>query len=279
MLRRRTNRRRYGAKRRTRTYRRTSTNYRRRRVTRRPMMTRKRILNITSIKKHDNMLTSYRPIGQAVPTRATGLTTGTGFASLFMPSARALSQVDSGESHRQRQTIYARGYKENVAINISGGGGWKWRRIVFTLKSNILYNQTGDSVPYYDEGTSSAGSMERVINLVGGTQFARLREILFDGTEGVDWQDSYIAKVDTSRVTLISDKTTLFNPGNESGQARNFKFWYPLNKNLMYEDDESGSSVATSYTSVESKIGMGDLYVFDLCNLQYPSQAARIGSR
>lgn len=37
-----------------------------------------------------------------------------------------------------------------------------------------------------------------------------------------------------------------------------------MNKNLVYDDDESGDQEATSYQSVESKAGMGDYYVLDL---------------
>lgn len=37
-----------------------------------------------------------------------------------------------------------------------------------------------------------------------------------------------------------------------------------MNKNLVYDDDESGEQEQGAYTSVDSKAGMGDYYVLDL---------------
>lgn len=37
-----------------------------------------------------------------------------------------------------------------------------------------------------------------------------------------------------------------------------------MNKNLVYNDDEAGTSESTGYYSVDSKAGMGDYYVLDL---------------
>lgn len=233
-------------------------------------MSRKRILNITSNKKHDNVPTAVRAPGASTTTPGP-ITVGTGFASLFMPSARAMSDEDSGMAHRQKQTIFARGYKERVSFNVTGGGAWKWRRIVFSMKGAQLFNQPGDSIPFQDVSSTLIGNMQRVINTLPNAQYVRVRDYLFDGTEGSDWTDQYTAKVDTQRVTLHSDKTRVFNIGNESGKTNTFNMWTPLNKNIVYDEDESGASTPISYTSVNSKAGMGDLYVYDLVTLIIPS--------
>ena len=59
-----------------------------------------------------------------------------------MPSARPLGPAnDVGESTRQRRDTFSVGYKERVQVDIHGGGVWKWRRVVFTMKGDQLYNK------------------------------------------------------------------------------------------------------------------------------------------
>lgn len=69
------------------------------------------------------------------------ITVGNGFASLFSPSARRLCHSSQGESTRERQVTFSVGYKERVEVVITGGGVWKWRRIVFTYKGTGLWDQ------------------------------------------------------------------------------------------------------------------------------------------
>ena len=134
-------RRRYGARRRPRRrpiLRRSRRSYRSRPRTGRRRYagrtSRRRILNITSVKKRDNMLCMVATPGQARPNIGP-ITTQSGFASLFIPTARWLAPAnDMGQSMRQRETTYAVGYKERLQIDISGGGVWKWRRVVFAYK-------------------------------------------------------------------------------------------------------------------------------------------------
>lgn len=95
-------------------------------------------MNVAAIKKHDNMLANVQsPEGGVTPGP---IITGTGFASLFMPSARKLGHDAAGESTRERQVTFSVGYKERVEVNILGGGVWKWRRLVFTFKGSQLYD-------------------------------------------------------------------------------------------------------------------------------------------
>lgn len=193
-----------------------------------------------------------------------GLGTSTGFASLFMPSARALSSLSSVESHRSSTNTYAVGYREAVSINCRTGGIWKWRRVVFSSKDPVFYNQTGDNIPWTDQGTLGNGSMTRSISLLPTPQYIRVRDVLFDGQEGVDWADQFLAKVDTTRVTLHSDKTTTINPGNETGKAMTRRFYYPLKHNIVYDEDEAGETKSTGYLSVGSKLGMGNVMIYDV---------------
>ena len=208
------------------------------------------------------------------PTNPGPITTGTGFTSLYMPSARILAQTAQGEASRERQLVYAVGYKETCQVDILGGGVWKWRRVVFTFKGDWLYG--GDvtwTEPYYDKSTDPASTdMARLIAQPTPDQHNRIKTILWDGGEGVDWSSEFTAKVDTSRITPLYDRTVTFNPRNESGYSRTFKMWHPIRKNIMYSDDEDGISAGRGfYVSTDGKPGVGDVYVYDIAYLAVPA--------
>lgn len=233
-------------------------------------MSRRRILNITATKKHDNMRPVVVPAtGPLVPGP---LVTTNGFASLYCPSARPLSE-SAADNQRTRPKTFSTGYKERLTVSVRTGAVWRWRRIVFTTKDTRFYDQVGDLVPWLDQAPGADRSnMARGIHLVAGQQYVRIRDILYDGQEGVDWSNEFTAKVDTTRVTLLSDKTRTINPGNETGATRMYNCWYPTRKNLVYDDDESGSTKAANYISTRSKLGMGDLMVYDVvvCAINAP---------
>jgi hypothetical protein len=88
--------------------------------------------------------------------------------------------------------------------------------------------------------------------------------IIFKGAKGVDWNDPIVAPVDTRRVSLKYDKCITVRSGNANGAVLEKKLWHGMNKNLVYDDDETGDSESTSYSSVDSKPGMGDYYVLDI---------------
>lgn len=201
--------------------------------------------------------------------------TGTGFASLFMPSARKLGHDAAGEATRERQVTFSVGYKERVEVNILGGGVWKWRRLVFAFKGKRLYDQDVTwSLPWYDKSVDPEGcDMARVIAQPTTEQHQAIREVLWDGTEGIDWTSEFTAKPDTSRITPFFDRTFTFNPRNESGFSRTFRFWHRTGKNIVYDEDEEGGAPAApgAYVSVEGKPGMGDLFVYDIAFLAVPA--------
>nr|QJB18683.1 MAG: capsid protein [Genomoviridae sp.]QXN75676.1 MAG: capsid protein [Genomoviridae sp.] len=234
---------------------------------------RRRILNVAAIKKHDNMLPFVRsPDGDL---SIGPIQVGTGFTSLFMPSARKLGHDAAGESTRERQLTYSVGYKERVEVNILGGGVWKWRRLVFTYKGDALYG--GDPTwnqPFHNKATDPEGcDMVRLIAQPTTDQRQEIRRIIWDGTEGLDWSSEFTAKPDTSRITPLYDRIFTFNPRNESGYSRSFRFWHRTGKNLIYDEDEQGGAphAPGSFVSVAGKPGMGDLYVYDIVYLAVPA--------
>lgn len=233
-------------------------------------------MNIAAIKKHDNMMPVTR---NADGTIVNGpISTQSGFSSLYMPSARKLAPTAAGESTRARQQTFSVGYKERVQIDCYGGGVWKWRRVVFSLKGTALFEDPNEewNDPYLDRSTDPEGcDMVRLINQPTANQSSLIRSFLWDGTENVDWTSEFTAKVDTSRVTPHYDRTYTFNPRNESGFSRTFRMWHPTRKNLIYSEDEEGGLPNGQgwYLSTPGRPGMGDLYVYDIMYLVVQSAA------
>ncbi len=115
-------------------YRRKSGYYPRIRVRRRPM-TKRRILNVTSKKKQDNMLPyvqNAQGAGQALGPIVIPSTGVTSF--IFSPTARNYDPIGDTTSTRNSQTIFARGFKEKISMRMSDGTAWRWRRIIFAAK-------------------------------------------------------------------------------------------------------------------------------------------------
>lgn len=221
-------------------------------------MTKRRILNVTSTKKQDNML-PYVQLGDGTG-QAIGPTTvpsAGGGAYIFSPSARTFDNTGNTPMARNSQTTYVRGFKEKISMRMSDGAGWRWRRIVFAAKGLGTAN-TGR--PYLDTSSGYARVMTRIS---GSTFYDNLVAILFKGTYNVDWSNPYTAKVDTQRVTLLSDKSRTIGNGNTSPRYLKHQQWYPINKNIVYGDEEAGGLVTGNLYSTTSKAGIGDIYVLD----------------
>jgi len=241
-------------------------------------MSKKRVLNLTSRKKKDTMLTfsNTTNLGASqTPANAPYYVTGAGASfSLWAATARDLTPGSSGlatvgnESTRTATTCYMRGVSEKIRIQTSSGLPWFHRRICFTYKGDDPFrtSYTGDTGGAQQYIETSAG-MSRLwfnnninntpnyLNNVYGT--------LFRGEQGSDWADVLTAHVATRRVTLKFDKTWTMQSGNTNGIVRERKLWHPMNKNLVYDDDESALTESTRYFSANTKAGMGDYYIAD----------------
>ncbi|UDN67433.1 capsid protein [robinz virus RP_384] len=252
------------------------------RYKKRSPMTKRRILNVTSTKKRDTMLTYTNSTSGTqsggttyaadVPAIITG-GQGVNQASAFLWCATARDNtVSSGntkgtrfdQSARTSTSPYMIGLKEAIEIQVSTGMPWQWRRICFTIKGTLgLTYNTGFSV-----ATETSNGWVRVLNQVagdpGGGQQYLLFERLFRGQNTADWNDPMTAKVDNTRVTLKYDKTCSLASGNEDGFIRKYNRWHDMHKSLVYNDDELGGAEASQNFSTLGKAGMGDYYVLDL---------------
>lgn len=237
------------------------------------------VLNTTSIKKSDTLVTAAAD-GQNVPTigvEAYALAAPSFFGSspapfspniyLWCPTQRPMSVAQQNASVlRTSSEPYYRGLKENITIRTNSPVEWQWRRIVFTLKGGpILSNGTGISVQ-----SPQQARLFRNISRESGTGnasyplYTALLSLLFRGGIGVDYTSVFTARTDTSRVSIMYDKTMNIKSGNQNGRIVTKRFWHPINKTLYYNDNENADTIQTTNVSTVGKPGMGDMYVLDL---------------
>nr|UTM74957.1 capsid protein [Tick-associated circular DNA virus] len=253
-----------------------------RRSTRARPMSKKSILNTTSRKKRDTMLTVTNTApgsGGPLPSLTSPVLVVSaefGHVSCWNATARDLS-LSSGpigsvaqEAVRTSSTCYMRGLSENIRLGTSTDCAWFWRRICFTLRGSAFRTTAnGDSpvTPYatFSENSNGIGRLwlNQNINTMGNT-IAVQQGVLFRGAANVDWRDLITAPVDNTRVDLKYDKTRTIRSGNSRGVVREYKMWHPMNKNLVYADDEAGDVMIPNNFSVEDKRGMGDYYIVDI---------------
>lgn len=205
----------------------------------------------------------------------------TGYAySLWNATARSLSTGQAGanlymdKTDRTSTTCYMRGLREVLRIQTSSGLPWVWRRICFTTKDDLFTASVpGDASPtqpqrtYFDNATANTGMMRSWFNIqINNTPNTRdtYNSVIFKGAEGRDWSNILNAKTDETRIRTMSDTSKALHTGNQSGYFATHKRWYPMNKNLVYNDDESGAAMTTSYTSTQARPGMGDYYILDI---------------
>lgn len=170
---------------------------------------------------------------------------------------------------RTSQTCYMRGLSEKLRIQTNSSVPWLHRRICFTIKGDAFVNTyTGDSTllttPYNDlSGVGMRRLWQNLSVVTAPGLYAALIGTIFRGASDKDWTDVFTAPIDSSRITLKYDKTRTYSSGNQAGFVKRINMWHPMNKNLVYDDDENGETNTSSYRSVDGKAGMGDYYVLD----------------
>nr|QVW56581.1 MAG: capsid protein [Gemycircularvirus] len=243
--------------------------YRRTKKISRPM-TKKRILNTTSRKKRDEMLPFFQNgKGASGASGPAQFTAATGAVFCWAATARDFTINTSGATGpvsypaaRTATRCYMVGLKETIEIQTSTGLPWQWRRICFTKKGPLglvaapeLETSYGEQRVLYNYNSGQSADLTDTQTLFG---------LLFNGTYGVDWTESLIAKTDKNRVTVKFDQTTTVSSGNASGKLFKKSMWMPMRSTLVYDDDESGMVETGSKYSTTGRAGMGDYYVVDI---------------
>lgn len=226
-------------------------------------MSTKAILNLTSTKKRDTMIGSVltasggTPItgGYSMQASTTGI-----YAFLWTATARGRSGVDN-DATRTQATCFMKGLKENLTLETSDGQSWAWRRICFKAKLG----------PNPIAAYSGGAGIQRIIFPINQsslaadiTTWATLRSDIFKGAQDTDWNDFMLAPTDNRRVDICYDRKRTIKSGNAEAVRIEPKIWHPMNKNLVYDDDENGAVTTAQPFSVLDKRGMGDYYVLDI---------------
>jgi len=169
---------------------------------------------------------------------------------IWCPSYRPRS-TGNGDAQRNASSVFFRGISERMSIQVGAGGFWQWRRIVFSTKG--LRPESS----FQEVGTSLRRTMAPFFE---NTFIARL----FQGTQGVDWISILFAKTDKNRVHVISDRTRTIAPRTTGNHLHTYKAWVPINKTLVYDDEENGSLKDASGWSSNGIAGYGDIFFFDI---------------
>jgi len=238
-------------------------------------MSTRALLNKTSQKKRDNML-SYtntqfdnpfspdylqggaimrRPVGVILPDEFVYVWNATGRPSDTSTNARG-SKIDT--SLRTSEAIYAVGLKERIQLETNNAAPWEWRRICFTSKDD--FNQADPDTSAYFRRTSNG--MVRLLRAEQESTY--MIDELFDGERNTDWLSMITAPLSRKHYSIMYDKTRVLRSGNQAGVTHNFKMWHPMRKNIVYKGEQTGENMTDSAVSVDGKAGMGNYYVVDI---------------
>lgn len=237
-------------------------------------MTSKRILNLTSRKKKDTMLC----VSNTTPTTPSGSTNYQAAPAVLNAGGTYMfpwicTWRDNGgqgtiydDAVRSATTCYMRGLKEKLNLVSNDGTQWLWRRICFTYKGGDFYGKTASG---YTLAVQTANGFQRLVNDINNAGSAgqplrtELLNVMFRGGNTIDWNNVFTAPLNTTRISVKYDKTTSLSSGNAAGKNMIFNRWHPMNKNLVYDDDEDGVETSPGAASTGGKPGMGDYYVID----------------
>lgn len=249
--------------------------YTRKRKARMTRRTKRAVLDVTTRKKRDSMMpyTNTTPANQAGGTgyvnMAAVITGGYAIDRPFIWCATARDRTTNGTNAgttadiatRTTSSPYMVGLAEKIQIAVGDGTPWQWRRICFTAKDfyTLFPNTSGFNL--YTE--SSAGYMRVLNKLPTDLMRDNLENYLFKGKKFTDWTNQMTAPTDNSRLTIKYDRTRTIASGNQSGMIRTYKCYHSMNKNLYYDEDESGGGQDANPFSAPGKGGMGDFYVVD----------------
>lgn len=174
----------------------------------------------------------------------------------------------SYEAYRTSTSTYVKGFSQTYTIIPSSSTCWWHRRIMFATKrlfggsaavSASIGAQVGpnstSNLPMRDLGNITEGPYDELRNDV--------LEELFAGTGGIDWISPFRASTDKRKVTVISDRSFNYSSSNEVPKPRVIRVYDAINKSLVYADEQNGLDMAPVPYSVNTKVGVGNIYVLD----------------
>lgn len=289
-------------------YRRRLAYRRRRRFTRRPYRkrpayrkrtrrvtkyTKRAILNTTSRKKRDHMLQTYKPSVTQSPTGVGSIAFGPSVsaATRWWAYGWIASARDNGttagtfgsvydESTRTASTCYIKGLKERVQLRCNNGHAFLWRRLVFAFTGQEIIRDQASAVFgtmwNRDDTHGYTRATTQLLPSIGSDAtyaWNQMASIIFRGVANVDWNNITTAPIDNTRIKVLHDQTIRVVPQTADGLTNIYHKWHPINKNLVYNDDEvGGGKIPGIVLSANNRQSCGDIYVVDMFDVGSPEE-------
>lgn len=205
------------------------------------------ILNVTSVKKRDKMCLALVGSDGSVTAKASQVyNIGASTQQLFISAASYKERINnSNEASRNQRQVYLRGIAERVRweTNASSAPMIVRRMVVSgTPRIDLTTGVTNETT----QPTHVVANGIHFIGLGTGEMNINVAEVLFAGTFGRDWVDGAVAKIDARRWKIHSDKSYVVKSGNQSEAIMNRRFYDPINRTIQYDDEENGTDVNTS---------------------------------
>lgn len=214
------------------------------------MMSKRRVIDLASTKKKDNM--ALHDYNTPANTQVTVPGGPIGTIRNYLWAATARDRQDTVyQAARSTDRVYWKGISETLSLTCTTSQSWKWRRIVFENKG------------YRPENTYtelSNGNYRRTWNPTIPTGLA---DKLFEGKQATDWTSVMTAKPDSDWAKIHYDKTRVLKSGNDAAHEHPFKMYLPIEKMMVYDEDENGGAIESQYWATTGIKGMGDLYIAD----------------
>lgn len=237
-----------GSKRRTR--KKTARKSSKKKYAKRAKVTNRRIASVASTKKQDTFRGATFPIDRWVNNDALVPCDTGNHVFIWCPSNRVR---DPDENQRNRQTVFIKGIYDRWRFTTTDSSVWTWRRIVFRTR-----NRYGDSSSYSDTKTYFR-NLQR-----NQPQAQTIVEEILTGVRDTDWADPYLAKLDRRAVDVVYDRVRYVRPKGEKGDLHIYDHYIPINRNLTYDDFESGGGENSSPWASNAKDNMGNIYIVDI---------------
>jgi len=256
----------------------------RRRVTRytKRYPTRRRILQVASIKKRNAMTFSDNAHPDPSTLSSIDLTDSMN-VFLWCPTYMNHEQQEQGEHVRNKEDIFFRGFKDTWTFANGTNGPWVHRRIVFWS-----HQQYPAGIPVQSSYAPDVflRPLNRLDLTVLGNQ--KFMETIFRGTLNIDYKNYLNAVVDRRRVGLVSDEKIRHQPrygaadadGDIHGEIiKTYTRSTFVNRRIQYDDEEKGNldvpgddgeepggpgDGSGSPWSVNGPNSPGNLYVLDM---------------
>jgi hypothetical protein len=182
-------------------------------------------------------------------------------------------------AQRTASAVWLKGISETITFIPNDGSTWIWRRYILRFKDR--YTSTAFLGNYGAETTSGALTGRKWRNFAVAssveaynTEYDRFQEQNYLGVKTTDWSNQINAKLDNTKFDILYDKRTHLRSGNQAGAPRVIKRYHPLNCSLRYDDEENGTDLTVSPVSVTSKLGKGNIFIFDLFTCPAPINAS-----